>query len=280
MLERVSRQGRALDECEVGGAIRPCDADPVTVTESEDSDDGLAPIDEQEAEAEAFAEEVYAELDLNPERALELSLAPPLGLEVHPVVRLARAQAVAAAQGEDSARVPLETLVGDHPEFADARHALALVYEALDERERMIEQFVLVRKLDAREDRRAQFDLPAASATIVDVAQRVIEELPSEFRDRLRDVPIIVEARPSLDLVRDGFDPRSLGLFEGADHREPIFDAVGPPPRIVLYAANLTATLDPDDPDALETEVEITVLHEVGHYFGLEEERLHELGLG
>jgi predicted Zn-dependent protease with MMP-like domain len=83
-----------------------------------------------------------------------------------------------------------------------------------------------------------------------------------------------------MDLVREGFDPRNVGLFEGPMHKHESGDSTGLPPRIVLYAANLTASLESDDPAALEREVEITVLHEIGHYFGLDEDRLEELGLG
>jgi predicted Zn-dependent protease with MMP-like domain len=49
------------------------------------------------------------------------------------------------------------------------------------------------------------------------------------------------------------------------------------PTRIVLYTANLTASCQ--DQDELEREVEITVLHEVGHYFGLDEDDMERLGL-
>lgn len=236
--------------------------------------------DEAERELEAFTDRLAEALDRDPVRALELFDTAPRDVASDPVVRLLGARALELTHGDAAAREPLEQLVREHPDFADARHALALVHEALGERDLMIEQFLQVRRLDSKEDRQARFDLPSESARIVEMARKVIEELPAEFRDRLDSVPVIVEARPSVELVRDGFDPRSVGLFEGSDHRDPVFDAPPMPPRIVLYAANLTAYLDPDDPLALETEVEITVLHEIGHYFGLEEDRLDELGLG
>ena len=52
------------------------------------------------------------------------------------------------------------------------------------------------------------------------------------------------------------------------------------PTRIVLYAANLAAYVDPDDEQELAREVEITLLHEIGHYFGLGEAEVEALGLG
>jgi predicted Zn-dependent protease with MMP-like domain len=49
------------------------------------------------------------------------------------------------------------------------------------------------------------------------------------------------------------------------------------PTRIVLYACNLLAEFP--DPVDLQEQVEITVLHEVGHYFGLDEDDMERLGL-
>jgi predicted Zn-dependent protease with MMP-like domain len=230
--------------------------------------------------AEALAEEVYAELDRDPVAGLAFARAVPAPLAQHPLLRLALAHAIASVEGEAAARGPLEALVRDEPDFADARHSLALVYEALDRPKDMIAQFVEVHRIDSHDDRVAGFDLISASSTIIQLAKAVIEELPEDFRNRLRAVPVVVEERPLLDIVQEGFDPRSVGLFEGKDHGERFFDTSHMPPRIVLYAANLTASLDPSDPDALAHEVEITVLHEIGHYFGLDEERLDELGLG
>ena len=75
-------------------------------------------------------------------------------------------------------------------------------------------------------------------------------------------------------LVADGFDPRALGLFEGPT--EGTTD-VPMPTRIVLYAANLLAEF-PEEPE-LSEQIEVTVLHEVGHFFNLDEEQLERLGL-
>lgn len=246
---------------------------------SDSGEPSLDPLDEGD-EIDALVDELYAELERDPQAGLARarSIEPPLSEE--PSVRLALAHAIALVEGEAAACTTLEALVADEPDYADARHSLGLVYEALERPKAMIAQFREVLRLDAADDAEAGFDLEGASETIIELAELVLEELPDEFRERLRDVPLVVEERPALDLVEEGFDPRSVGLFEGKDHREGFFDASHMPPRIVLYAANLAAALDPDDPHALEDEVELTVLHEVGHYFGLDEERLEELGLG
>jgi len=73
-------------------------------------------------------------------------------------------------------------------------------------------------------------------------------------------------------------DPRSLGLFEGPSDRErSLGEASDRPTRIVLYSANLLGSSD--DADELRYEVEVTVRHEIGHFFGLEEDDLERLGL-
>jgi predicted Zn-dependent protease with MMP-like domain len=91
-------------------------------------------------------------------------------------------------------------------------------------------------------------------------------------------VPIVLEPRPHPDLVREGFDPRSLGLFEGLEHgRLEAGEAAVAPTRIVLYYANMLA--DFPEHDELADEIEITILHEVGHFFGLDEDDLERLGL-
>jgi predicted Zn-dependent protease with MMP-like domain len=113
------------------------------------------------------------------------------------------------------------------------------------------------------------------------IAEKVLDELPVKFRRRLIGVPVLVEERPSEDLVRERFDPRSLGLFEGpTDAERQLGDTAPTPTRIVLYAANLAAFVDPEDEVELAGEVEVTLLHEIGHYFGLDEDELEALGLG
>ncbi|MGB1698589.1 MAG: metallopeptidase family protein, partial [Nannocystaceae bacterium] len=119
--------------------------------------------------------------------------------------------------------------------------------------------------------------LQASEAEIRAIATRVLTALPEEFSCRLENVPVVLEARPSRALVATGFDPRALGLFEGladadAEHAGPI------PSRIVLFTRNLA--LEFPEKEELAEQVEITLLHEVGHFFGLDEEQVEALGLG
>jgi len=224
---------------------------------------------------------VEEKIESSPYSALLIAETAPPEMAGHPEVRLAKARALAAARGAEAARADLESLIEDEPDFAEARHELGLVYEELGEEAAHSTQMLEVRELDRRADQESGFDFERSADRMVAVARRVLGELPVKWRSRLSDVPILVEERPSEELVRDGFDPRALGLFEGPDHAER--NGVGTyvtPTRIVLYAANLAAFVDPNDDEELAAEIEITLLHEIGHYFGLDEDELERMGLG
>lgn len=164
------------------------------------------------------------------------------------------------------------------PEDAELRLALAYACEATGDQEGMVRQLLVVRSLDAQADRDAGGVDPAVLDAIEAAAAAALDELPEAFHRRIAHVPIVLEPRPSIALVRDGFDPRGYGLFEGPTHVEEaaIEGVPGGPTRIVLYTANLVA--DFDEPE-LSEQVRITVLHEVGHYFGMSEEDMERLGL-
>jgi predicted Zn-dependent protease with MMP-like domain len=224
---------------------------------------------------------VEERLESNPLQALDLADQAAPESAAHPEVRLVRARAIGAAKGTDAARQVLEELVRQEPHFAEARHALALTYEELGQLEPCARELLEVRRLDAASDAAEGFDLARVEERIRVTAEKVLEELPAKFRLRLIGVPVLVEERPSEALVRERFDPRSLGLFEGPNDAERQLGGMAPTPtRIVLYAANLAAFADPDDEAELAGEVEVTLLHEIGHYFGLDEEELEALGLG
>jgi predicted Zn-dependent protease with MMP-like domain len=96
-----------------------------------------------------------------------------------------------------------------------------------------------------------------------------LDELPPEIAAALENVAIVVEEQnpqePDLYGWYDGFGP-------GIDHAGAL------PDRIVLYRRPLEDAF-PDEED-LRREIRITVLHEIGHFFGLDEDRIEELGYG
>ncbi|MGD8862891.1 MAG: metallopeptidase family protein [Myxococcales bacterium] len=189
-------------------------------------------------------------------------------------VLYARACIAWQEQGPAAAAPALRAAVRADPSHADAHYGLAQLAELEGDRASLVEHFLRVQALDARADRRARLGTGAELDHIEAVAREVIDALPSPFSERLEHVPVILERRPSRDLVRSGFDPRSLGLFEGAPDGDT--DTMAPT-RIVLFVNNLLAEF-PERAE-LEAQIEITLLHEIGHYFNLDEDDMHRLGL-
>ena len=126
-----------------------------------------------------------------------------------------------------------------------------------------------------------------------ELVDEAAETLPAEFAERLDNVDVVVEARPSRLLLRKmGLAGRGtlLGLYEGVPQtrRDHAYGAVLPD-RIVIYRepvlaeAAERATEGDDAPDAGEAfdqavrdVVRATVLHEIGHHFGLTEADLEK----
>jgi predicted Zn-dependent protease with MMP-like domain len=92
--------------------------------------------------------------------------------------------------------------------------------------------------------------------------ERALASLPPEVARSLANLAVVVEdEHPG--------DPDLLGLFEEEEYL---------PAKITIYRLPLVESFP--DPVELEREIRITVLHEVAHYFGIDEERLDELGYG
>ena len=123
--------------------------------------------------------------------------------------------------------------------------------------------------------------LPLNHSEIRKAVARVIDKLPKEFREQLRNVEIVVETRPNNELLRaEGLDPREdtlYGIYQGVPL--PDRSALDPPllpDKITIFAEPLLE--DFPDPDELREEIRLTVLHEIAHYFGMEEEEIEDLG--
>lgn len=175
----------------------------------------------------------------------------------------------------DDAEARLRQLLVDSPDDADVTHQLADLLEDAGKLEEANRFFLETLRLDGAKPPLAT---PELLGRIEATVAEVFESLPPEFKTRLGHVPLLIEPRPSEDVVQGGLDPRSLGLFDGADHASDLnLESRAAPTRIVLFSENLLdeAGTGPE----LEEEVAITVLHEIGHYFGLDEEDMVRLGL-
>lgn len=107
-------------------------------------------------------------------------------------------------------------------------------------------------------------------------ASRVLDNLPGEFRERMENVVVVVEDYPSPeDAEGAGIPPEELlGLFHGASRLEREWGGqTGQlPERIVLYKRNIEEFCSTKE--ELVEEIRLTVLHEIGHYFGLSDEEI------
>lgn len=234
---------------------------------------------------EDLLESVYARAEDDPDAALALLDAADPELAGEPEILACRGELVWTLQGPEAAQTFFEQAVAADPEFADARYELAEIHGLLGEEDEMIAQFLEVYRLDAIADRRERVGTPSQQRFIAEVAEEVLAGIPDEFRSRLEAVPVVLEARPSKALVATGFDPRALGVFDGdIDYvqrtrgTESVPTVIVPAPtRIVLFYANLLTSF-PDE-EVLREEIETTILHEIGHFFGLDEDDMERLGL-
>jgi len=113
------------------------------------------------------------------------------------------------------------------------------------------------------------------AADVVGAAQR---QLPPDIRGLAREVPVQYEARPSADVLAEGFEPDILGLFSGSAHGTELSQTNPAPPVILLYLANLWEFAE-EDVEIFRDETRITYLHELGHYLGWDEDDLARRGL-
>jgi predicted Zn-dependent protease with MMP-like domain len=104
-----------------------------------------------------------------------------------------------------------------------------------------------------------------------------LDELPSELADALDNVVVVVEDWPTPEQL-DTRDGTLLGLYEGVPltERGPVSYAGALPDRVLVFRGPL-CELARDEEDLVE-QVRVTVLHELGHHFGLDDDRLRELG--
>jgi predicted Zn-dependent protease with MMP-like domain len=94
-----------------------------------------------------------------------------------------------------------------------------------------------------------------------DRVRQALDALPPDLARGLENVAVVVEEE-------NADDPEVLGLFQEAPYM---------PAKVTIYRRPLEADFG-DDPARLEHEIRVTVLHELAHYFGIDERRLAELG--
>lgn len=95
---------------------------------------------------------------------------------------------------------------------------------------------------------------------------KALAGLPEEFQSRLENVAVIIEDEPPEDM------PDTLGLYEGIPLTERSLDDISLPDQITLFKRPIERACRTEE--EIETEVRSTILHEVGHFFGLDEAQM------
>jgi predicted Zn-dependent protease with MMP-like domain len=113
-----------------------------------------------------------------------------------------------------------------------------------------------------------------------ELVEDALGEIPQRFRDAMQNVAVVVEDEPSLDLLDDlGMDEGEtlLGLYHGTPLPQRSWDYGNTlPDRISIYQRPIEDECG-DDEDAIRDCIAETVIHEFGHYFGLNEDEIQEI---
>jgi predicted Zn-dependent protease with MMP-like domain len=113
------------------------------------------------------------------------------------------------------------------------------------------------------------------------LVDRALEAIPDPYRQALREVAVVIEDEPSAEQIHDNeLEPwdSMYGLYEGVPRTDYGADWAAAPNRITLFRRPLEE--DFPDPRQLQEEVRLTVLHELAHHLGIDDDRLDELGAG
>lgn len=106
---------------------------------------------------------------------------------------------------------------------------------------------------------------------------RLTGQLPTNVRQALEDVPVHLQAKPDPDIA-DDFGDDLLGLFSGEARHERGETLLPGPPQIHLYLENIWEFAD-HQIDTYMEEVRVTLLHELGHYLGWDENEMERYGI-
>ncbi len=119
-------------------------------------------------------------------------------------------------------------------------------------------------------------------ARFIELIRQALRDVPPPFKEHLGQVDIVVKQRPNREDLRQADlapDESMYGFYRGIPltERDSGYNMVAPD-VIDIYQEPLEEDF-PEEPELI-AEIRATVLHELGHFFGIDDERLDELGLG
>jgi predicted Zn-dependent protease with MMP-like domain len=121
-------------------------------------------------------------------------------------------------------------------------------------------------------------DWTSLQALALESVETTLAGLPAPLRERAQALPVTFQRSPNAAQRRDGIEPDTLGLFIGPEFSDEQTAALPLPPQIILFLGNLWDLAEADE-EAFREEVHTTLMHELGHYLGLDEDDLFDRGL-
>jgi predicted Zn-dependent protease with MMP-like domain len=238
----------------------------------------LADEEDEYLNALALKAGLEAELGEVDEAKETLSDLPPPEVVLNDALLALEIAELWLAVGEPAAaRARLLTLTGAQPELADGWYTLGVANEALGDEAGMRQAWLRTWELDTASPE-PEGSERIGEQELMTLAEEVLAELPEKARRLLENIPIIIADLPARADVEAGLDPRMLGMFSGTPYPEA--SNVGGQPgltQILLFQRNLEQAASTED--ELRDEIRTTLLHETGHFFGMDEAALESVGL-
>lgn len=178
----------------------------------------------------------------------------------------------------DEAREEVERILAADEKDPQAHHLASRLAEHRGDEVRAEEEARMAHRMEPE-----AFPLPTrfTRSEFEGCVESAIAELPRKFRDRMENLAVLVEDLPSeavLALLEDP-SPEILGLFVGTPLPEKHLGEIPrPPDAIYLFKKNLERVSE--SREILVEEIRITLLHEVGHFLGLDEDQIADRGFG
>lgn len=218
--------------------------------------------------------------DHDPRGALELAERAAKVATDDPMARVALGAALFDVCRIDDAEKAVAQAIDRDPRCADAYWLRGRILTARGDHAAADKAFARAAQLD---ESRFQKPFRVDEDGFVKLMEESLEELPAQVRNYLKNVAISVEDLPELERLTASeppLSPGSLGLYEGTPPSLAPGDDLWShfPSRISLFRKNIEISCT--NADELRDLVSSTLLHEVGHYLGLDEDDLDERGLG
>ncbi|NGM18153.1 metallopeptidase family protein [Xiamenia xianingshaonis] len=128
---------------------------------------------------------------------------------------------------------------------------------------------------------------PLTSEEFERIVEEAIAAVPKRFREAMENIVIVIEDEPTDDDFETADSPESYGGSFCDDELLGLYDGISLPDRVDFYELDvpdvITVYKGPhercfEDRDELVEEVGKTIVHEIGHYFGLDDDKLYDMG--